>query len=82
MALPPASELALLNDNPKLDCTGLKIDNLRKRICLHSCVWAHFKVEEPCNTVTERHFDYYCWNFFNRCKKSLNRQNLDFFTQI
>ena len=27
---------------------------------LHNRVWAHFKVEEPCKTVTERYFDFYC----------------------
>ena len=30
---------------------------------------AHFKVEEPCNVLTERLFDFYCKNFLNRCKK-------------
>ena len=28
IALPPASELALLNDLPNFDCMGLKVDNL------------------------------------------------------
>ena len=30
IALPPASELALPSDNPKLDSTGQKVDNLRE----------------------------------------------------
>ena len=30
---------------------------------------AHFKVEEPCNALTERYFDFYCYNFFNQSKK-------------
>ena len=34
---------------------------------LHSCVSAHFKVEEPCKIVTEIYFDFYCQNF---CKPS------------
>ena len=24
---------------------------------------AHFKEEDPCNTVTEKHFEFYRWNF-------------------
>ena len=41
------------SDISKLDCTGQKVDNLRNR-------WAHFKVEEPCNSVTLRYFAIYC----------------------
>ena len=37
VALPPASELALPNDNSKLDCTGLKIEPFRNR-------WAYIAV--------------------------------------
>ena len=46
VALPPAPELALPSDNSKLNCMGLKED------ILHNRVWPHFKVEEPCNSVT------------------------------
>ena len=30
IALPPASELALLSDNPKLDSTGLNVTHLHE----------------------------------------------------
>ena len=56
----PSTQLTLRSGSSKLDCTGLKIDPFHYLLGLHSCVWAHFKVEEPCNSVTERHFDFYC----------------------
>ena len=60
---PPSAQLALGSDISKLDCTGLKIDPFRNRWAYQTqlgCVWAHFKVEEPCNSVAERHLDFHC----------------------
>ena len=37
VALTPASELVLPSNNSKLDCKGLKVDNLRNR-------WAYIAV--------------------------------------
>ena len=61
LCTPPSSvQLALRSDISKLDCTGQKVDNLRNRWAyIISCVWAHFKVEEQCNSVTLRFFAIY-----------------------
>ena len=74
--LSPDMSLAVLSDISKLDCTGQKVDN-------HSCVWAHFKVEEPCNSVLIAIFCNLLVEFvLNRYKKSQNRPNLDIFVLL
>ena len=65
---PQSAQLALRSDISKLDCNlyGTKNRSIPLPLAelgLHSCVWAHFEVEEPCNSVTEKHFDFYCYNF-------------------
>ena len=50
-ALPHASELILPSNNSKLDCMGLKVDNLHEYL-MERRMMAHFKEEEPCNMVT------------------------------
>ena len=56
IALSPASELALPNDNSKHDCTGGKFKLLPRYLTDRE---ENFKEENPCNTVTERHLNFY-----------------------
>ena len=54
ISLPPASELALLNNLSNLDCTGLKVDNLQEYLTERDvAMMAHFKMEEPSNALKE-----------------------------
>ena len=57
---PQSAELALRSDISKTRLYGTKNRSIPQPLGLHSCVWAHYKVEEPSNSVTERHFDFYC----------------------
>ena len=53
--------------------TGGKFTHLRQYYFDGEChMMAYLKEEEPFYTVTGRHFELYCQNFFNRSKTSKN----------
>ena len=73
------SELALPSDNSKHDCTGLKIDSLRKRLAYITVFGLILKWKSHTRPWQKDILTFIAGIFANLCKKVENGPNWEFF---